>query len=134
MSHQVDKFNIYAFLGIGPKNGLTLYLDAHTQTGLYKAEKSKNKTFTLSLQHFENFPLLSLGGVVVKTGQKTRYNILAWAYLETIFLNSIMILGTVLSFVSFVCCVQAATAAVLSKREGNFFFPRLKIRDRTAAI
>ena len=52
---------------------MTLYLDAHTQTSLYKSNKSKNKTFTLSLQHFDNFPLASLGGVVVKTGERTRY-------------------------------------------------------------
>jgi hypothetical protein len=64
-------FYVY-FQGIGPKNGLTIYLDAHTQTGVYNVEKSKNKTFTLSLQHFDSFPLVSLGGVVVKTGQKTR--------------------------------------------------------------
>jgi hypothetical protein len=52
---------------------MTLFLDAHTQTGLYKSNKSKNQTFTLSLQHFDKFPLVALGGVVVKAGQKTRY-------------------------------------------------------------
>ena len=68
-----DVLNI---LGIGTKNGLTLYLDAHTQTSLYKSNKNNDRTFTLSLQHFDNFPLVALGGVVVKAGEKTRFNIL----------------------------------------------------------
>ena len=68
-------FIIFIILGTGLKNGMTLYLDAHTQTGLYKSNKSKNKMFTLTLQHFDNFPLVSMGGVVMKTGQRTRYHL-----------------------------------------------------------
>ncbi len=68
--------NVQNIAGIGTKNGLTLYLDAHTQTSLYKSNKNNDRTFTLSLQHFDNFPLVALGGVVVKAGERTRFNTL----------------------------------------------------------
>ena len=54
------------------KNGLTLYLDAHTQTSLYKRNKNDDKTFTLTLQHYDTFPLAALSGVTVKAGERTR--------------------------------------------------------------
>jgi len=54
--------------GVGIKNGLTLYLDAHTQTSLYKRGKNTDRTFTLTLQHYDNFPLAALSGLTVKAG------------------------------------------------------------------
>jgi hypothetical protein len=66
-----DQFEPFNITGMGPNNGLTLYLDAHTLTGQYKIGKSQNKNFLLNFDHFNIFPLVGHGGVTVSAGQKT---------------------------------------------------------------
>ena len=66
-----DQFEPFNITGMGPSNGLTLYLDAHTLTGQYKIGKSQNKNFFLNFDHFNIFPLVGHGGVTVSAGQKT---------------------------------------------------------------
>jgi hypothetical protein len=43
-------------------------------TSQYKKDKENDfaKTFVLSLQHPDNFPLVSLNGITIETGKKTR--------------------------------------------------------------
>jgi hypothetical protein len=66
-----EDFEPFNITGMGPSNGLTLYLDAHTLTGQYKIGKSQKKNFLLNFDHFNIFPLVGHGGVTVSAGQKT---------------------------------------------------------------
>ncbi len=66
-----QNFEPFNITGMGASNGLTLYLDAHTLTGQYKSGKSENRVFQFNFDHFDSFPLVSFGGIQVRTGQKT---------------------------------------------------------------
>jgi len=66
-----EEFEPFNITGMGPNNGLTLYLDAHNLTGQYKTGKSQKRSFLLNFDHFNIFPLISQGGVTVSAGQKT---------------------------------------------------------------
>ena len=67
-----EDFEPFNITGMGPNNGLTLYLDAQKSVGQFKSNKVKNNYFQINFQNFNNFPLLSLGGINVKPGQKTK--------------------------------------------------------------
>ncbi len=57
--------------GLGIRNGLRLVLDAHTLSGRYKVVPKFDRTFQMSLQHPNDFPLPLLEGIQIKAGYKT---------------------------------------------------------------
>lgn len=72
--------NLPLFSGVGPRNGLTLILDTHAHSSLYKnvrkvkeqSEPDLKHSFSLALDATDSFPLPNFGGMKIEPGKRIR--------------------------------------------------------------